>query len=67
MEELKKCISALQKKLNRVTKLATKFNNVNTIRKQQLSRTNVFLKKLLDENRITKDELKDVYPRKSNK
>ncbi len=57
-------ISKLAKDLNRVRRIATAQVIANTNKKRQITMWNAFFKKLLEEGRITKDELKTFSPKK---
>ncbi len=61
-----KISSSLMKDINRIRKTADSQIKMNILRKHQIKLLNKFLKKLLNEGRITKEELKDYMPRKKD-
>jgi len=62
--ESAKIHSHLSKDINRIRKIAEAQIKINILRKYQIRLLNNFLKKLLKEKRITKEELKSYMPRK---
>ena len=64
MENVPKTQSSYQKEINRLNKFSTDYMQSNNIRKHQLTQLNLFIKKLLEEKRITVDELKPYCPKK---
>ena len=58
--------SHLMKDINRIRKTAEQQIRMNILRKHQIILLNEFLKKLLQENRITKVELKKYMPRRKD-
>ena len=59
-----KAVSSLTKDINRIRKTAEAQIKMNILRKHQIKLLNSFLKKLLKENRITKEELTPYMPKK---
>ena len=57
--EVDKLQSSLMKDINRLTKLCNKYNRNTIKRKTQIRMYNKLIDKLLDEKRITKEELKE--------
>ncbi len=49
--------SSYQKDINRLRKKCITLNHINSLRKHQITQFNMLVKKLLDENRITKEEV----------
>ena len=62
--EAAKIHSSLTKDINRIRKTAKAQIKMNVLRKHQINLLNEFLKKLIKEGRISKDELKPYMPRK---
>ena len=58
--------STLAKDINRIRKTAEAQIKINTLRKYQITLLNDFLKKLLAEKRITKNELMPYMPKKKD-
>lgn len=56
--------SHLSKDINRIRKIAEAQTKMNILRKYQIKLLTDFLKKLLDEKRITKKEIKPYMSRK---
>jgi len=56
--ETAKLNSSLMKDINRIRKQAEAQTRINILRKYQLTLLNNFIKKLLEEGRISKEELK---------
>jgi len=61
-----KTVSTLMKDINRIKKTAKNQTNMNILRKHQIKLLNDFLKKLLNEKRITKEELSIYMPKKKD-
>ena len=61
-----KTSSSLMRDINRIRKAADSQTRINILRKHQIKLLNEFLKKLLDERRITKEELRNYMPRKKD-
>jgi len=55
--ELSKTVSSLMKDIKRIRKTAEQQTRMNILRKYQIKMLNEFIKKLLQEKRITKEEL----------
>lgn len=66
MENTDKIKQNLQKDINRLRKTCTKLGESNKLRKYQIKQFNIFIKKLLEENRITKDEISQFMDKKEN-
>ncbi len=64
--ENSKTMSSLHKDINRLRNVCTKINECNKLRKYQITQFNLFIKKLLLEERITKDEISKFMCRKEN-
>jgi hypothetical protein len=62
--ESAKIHSTLTKDINRIRKIAENQAKMNTLRKHQIQLLDKFLKKLIKEKRITKEELKPYMPKK---
>ena len=62
--EASKAHSSLTKDINRIRKITDTQIKMNILRKHQINLLNKFLKKLIKEKRINKDELKPYMPRK---
>ena len=58
--------SVLHKKINRVVKHATNAMKSNTSRKRQITQFNNFVRFLLTEKRITKEEIEQFITKKSD-
>jgi len=58
--ELQKTSSELQKKINRLRELCTKYDQRCRLRKRQITKYNLFVAKLISEGRITRSEI-DEY------
>lgn len=56
--------SSYQKKVNELRKQADDYRKANDKREEQIRRTQSLILKLLNEGRITKDELKEYFPPK---
>lgn len=56
--------SGLQKDINRIKKRCDEYQIANTLRKYQISQFNLLIKKLLNEGRITKEEIAEYICRK---
>lgn len=65
MDNFQKTMSSLQKDINRITKHCDDLRKINLLRKHQITQSNLFFKKLLDEKRITNEELKIFFKRKN--
>jgi hypothetical protein len=61
-----KITSHLMKDIRRIRKHAEKQMRMNTLRKYQIRKLNDFLNKLLKEERITKNELREYMPKKKD-
>ena len=57
MTEASKIRSSYQKDINRIRKKCNKLYISNALRKYQISQFDIFIKKLIKENRITKEEI----------
>lgn len=57
MENINKTRSSYQKEINRLNRFCTDYMLSNNIRRYQQAQLGLFIKKLLCENRITKEEL----------
>lgn len=66
MENINKIKSSLQKDINRLRETCTVLNESNKLRKYQISRFNCLVKKLLNENRLTVEELREFMDKKEN-
>lgn len=58
--------SHLTKDINRIRKTAEQQTKMNILRKYQVKLFDEFIKKLLKENRITKEELRPYLPKKKD-
>ncbi len=58
--------SNLMKDINRIRKTCNTQTKMNILRKHQIKLLNKFIEKLLREERITKEELKEYMPRRKN-
>jgi len=56
--------STLSKDINRIRKIADTQIKMNILRKHQLKLLDKFIKKLIKEKRITKEELREYMPKK---
>ena len=56
--------SSLQKQINRLRKYCVNLTDSNTLRKRHIQQFDSFIKKLLKEKRITKDELSSFMVKK---
>lgn len=65
-KESAKISSTLSKDINRIKKNLEKQIKINILRKHQLKLLDKFLKKLVKEKRIDKEELKPYSPKKRN-
>ena len=65
-ESLAKTNSTFQKDITRLRKTCIKLNISNTLRKHQITQFNLFIKKLLKENRITKEEVSQYMEKRKN-
>ena len=65
-DESAKISSTLMKDINRIRKTADMQTRMNILRKHQIKLLNEFLKKLMKEKRITKQELKPYMPKKKD-
>jgi 3-oxoacyl-[acyl-carrier-protein] synthase III len=66
MENSDKIRQSLQKDINRIRKTCTQLGESNKLRKHEIKQFNMFIKKLLKENRITKDEISQFMDKKEN-
>ena len=62
--EAQKVSSALEKDLTRVKAVATREWETNCVRKVQIKEMSDFIRKLLNEKRVTKDEIRGLFTRK---
>lgn len=67
IKSLRKNVSKLQADVNRLRKKADDFRRINDDRKEQLTRVSVFMKNLLAEGRVSRAELKAIFPRRKVK
>lgn len=58
--------STLMKDINRIRKTAEQQTKMNILRKYQIKLLDKFLKKLIKEGKITKEELKPYMPKKKD-
>ena len=63
-DDINKTISTFQKKINRLRNTCTSLMISNKNRKHQISQYNLFIKKLLSEKRITKEEISEYMNKK---
>ena len=64
---LSKTHSSFQKKINEMKKQANEYRLANDKREEQIRRTQQLIQKLLLEDRITKDELRQYFPPRKQK
>lgn len=62
--EQAKISSSLMKDINRIRKMTDRQTRMNILRKHQIKLLNKFIDKLLKEERISREELKEYMPRK---
>jgi len=67
MENLDQVKSSLDKDIHRLRKTCTKLFESNKLRKLQITQFNLFIKKLLLENRITVEELSQYILKREKK
>jgi len=66
MENEAKISSSLQKDINRLRKTCTELSESNRLRKLQIKQFDLFIKKLLSEDRITTEEISMFMDKKKN-
>jgi SMC interacting uncharacterized protein involved in chromosome segregation len=64
IKSLRHNVSEMQKSINRIRMKADEFRQINDDRKEQLTRISIFMDKLLAEGRVSRAELKAIFPKR---